>query len=104
MPFNANKKAEHGKLARRTPTGVTVDHSDATVGGSTLTEVNAGAKSGSGAPASGVNAANAPLDRVRVDSGGRALTTNQGVAVADNQNSLKAGLGGDALLSRLLLP
>ena len=43
------------------------------------------------------------LDRVRVDSGGRALTTNQGVPIADNQNSLKAGVRGPALLEDFIL-
>ena len=45
-----------------------------------------------------MNPNNAPLEKVRVDSAGRALTTNQGVAIADNQNSLKAGLRGPTLL------
>ena len=49
------------------------------------------------------NPGNGPLDRVRVDSGGRALTTNQGVPVADNQNSLKAGLRGPSLLEDFIL-
>ena len=40
---------------------------------------------------------------MRVDSGGRALTTNQGVPVADNQNSLKAGLRGPTLLEDFIL-
>jgi catalase len=40
---------------------------------------------------------------VRVDSSGRALTTNQGVAIADNQNSLKAGLRGPTLLEDFIL-
>jgi catalase len=40
---------------------------------------------------------------VRVDSAGRALTTNQGVPVADNQNSLKAGLRGPTLLEDFIL-
>jgi catalase len=43
------------------------------------------------------------LDRVRVDSTGRALTTNQGVSVADNQSSLKAGLRGPTLLEDFIL-
>jgi catalase len=38
-----------------------------------------------------------------VDSGGQRLTTNQGVPVADNQNSLKAGLRGPALLEDFIL-
>ena len=57
----------------------------------------------SGVPPSGVNPASGPLDRVRVDSGGRVLTTNQGVPVADNQNSLKAGFRGPALLEDFIL-
>ena len=40
---------------------------------------------------------------MRVDSGGRVLTTNQGVSVADNQNSLKAGFRGPALLEDFIL-
>jgi catalase len=51
----------------------------------------------------GFNPGSDSLDRVRVDSGGKALTTNQGVAVADNQNSLKAGLRGPALLEDFIL-
>jgi catalase len=58
---------------------------------------------GSGAPPVGFNPANGPLDRVRADSANRVLTTNQGVPVADNQNSLKAGLRGPALLEDFIL-
>ena len=46
---------------------------------------------------------NGPLDRVRVDSTDRALTTNQGVPVADNQNSLITGLRGPSLLEDFIL-
>jgi catalase len=38
-----------------------------------------------------------------VDSSAQALTTNQGVPVADNQNSLKAGLRGPVLLEDFIL-
>jgi catalase len=38
-----------------------------------------------------------------VDSTGQALTTNQGVLVSDNQNSLKAGLRGPTLLEDFVL-
>ncbi len=51
----------------------------------------------------GVNATIEPLDRVRVDSAGQVLTTNQGVAIADNQNSLKMGLRGPVLLEDFIL-
>ena len=50
-----------------------------------------------------MNATIEPLDRVRVDSTNRHLTTNQGVAIADNQNSLKAGVRGPALLEDFIL-
>ncbi len=54
-------------------------------------------------PILGENPNNAPLEKVRVDSAGRALTTNQGVAIANNQNSLKAGLRGPTLLEDFIL-
>ncbi len=38
------------------------------------------------------------LDQFRVDNSGRDLTTNQGVPIADNQNSLRAGERGPTLL------
>ena len=76
--------------------------SDPSATGSTLTESNESEKVGFGSRA-GFNPGNLPLDRVRVDSGGRVLTTNQGVPVADNQNSLKAGLRGPALLEDFIL-
>ncbi len=37
-PHNANKAAEHGDLARNTPTGAAVTPSNASATGSTLTE------------------------------------------------------------------
>ncbi len=39
----------------------------------------------------------------RVNSAGQVLTTNQGVPIADNQNSLKAGLRGPTLLEDFIL-
>jgi catalase len=102
IPFNANKEAEHGALALSPPEGITVEPSDPSATGSTLTESTESDKAGSAARA-GFNPGNLPLDRVRVDSGGRVLTTNQGVPVADNQNSLKAGLRGPALLEDFIL-
>src|SRR5690606_19808876 len=38
----------------------------------------------------GVNHSGGPLERFRADPAGQPLTTNQGVRIADNQNSLKA--------------
>jgi catalase len=103
MPYNANKALEHGKAAYKPPVGQTVEPEDPAVTSSTLTESNASDKAGSGEPQLGINAGNRPLDRVRVDSTGRKLTTNQAVPIADNQNSLKAGLRGPALLEDFIL-
>jgi catalase len=83
--------------------GVAVEPPDPMVTGSTLTETNASPKVGKGNPQVSFNPGNGPLDRVRVDSGGRPLTTNQGVPVGDNQNSLKAGLRGPSLLEDFIL-
>ncbi|RZJ24980.1 MAG: catalase, partial [Haliea sp.] len=103
MPFNPTKAAEHGfanGLAPQQGAGVVPESRLPT--GSTLSEENSSEKVGSMAP-EGVNATIEPLDRVRVDSGGQMLTTNQGVKIADNQNSLKYGVRGPALLEDFIL-
>ncbi len=103
MPTNTNKPLEYQRAAAVRPSeGQHVDPPSRTVTGSTLSEVNATPKSG--APAEpGSNPTNDSLTRVRVDSTGRALTTNQGVAVGDNQSSLKAGLRGPTLMEDFIL-
>jgi len=103
MPFNASKPAEFGAKAKAPVEGQHVAPKSPAVGGSTLSEINESAKAGSGVPPSGVNATIDSLDRVRVDSAGQRLTTNQGVPIADNQNSLKAGLRGPTLLEDFIL-
>ena len=65
--------------------------------------MNGSDKVGSGGPTIGNNKTIGPLDRVRVDSTNQPLTTNQGVPVGDNQNSLKAGLRGPTLLEDFIL-
>ena len=102
-PFNANKPAEYGDDSLVPPTGETATPKDPSVTGSTITEATASEKVGDGTPRIGLNPTNAPLDRVRTDSGGQVLTTNQGVPVADNQHSLKAGTRGPALLEDFIL-
>ena len=103
MPFNANKTAEHGrKSATEPPEGTHVTPPSPLVTGSTLAEVNTSDKAGTRAP-EGFNTTVGSLDRVRADGSDQRLTTNQGVAVADNQNSLKAGLRGPALLKDFIL-
>ena len=100
FPFNAAKPSEFSDSAA---TGASAQPTDPAVSSSTLTERNASPKAGSGAPPQGFNPAAASLNRVRVDSGGRELTTNQGVKVGDNQNSLKSGRRGPALLEDFIL-
>lgn len=103
MPYNINKASEHGDVSTAPEKGQTVEVPDAFVTGSTLTETIASEKAGSGEPSLGHNPGNDPLDRVRVDASDQALTTNQGVPVADNQNSLKIGYRGPALLEDFIL-
>jgi len=104
MPYNPTKPNEYGTLAERGPEeGAHAVPPDPIVGASTVTESNSSAKVGTGVPTPGENPTVAPLDRVRVDSTGRILTTNQGVPVADNQNSLKQGLRGPTLLEDFIL-
>jgi len=101
--FNTAKDSEFGARAQQPVRGQTADAPDPAVTGSTLTEKNSSAKTGSGKPALGVDPNNASLDRARADASGQVLTTNQGVPIADNQNSLKAGLRGPALLEDFIL-
>ena len=101
IPFNAAKPSEFGDGPPKIGQSVEPAHPMAL--SSTLTENNASEKVGKGNPQASFNPASGPLDRVRVDSGGRVLTTNQGVPVADNQNSLKAGLRGPSLLEDFIL-
>ena len=103
MPANTNKALEHGlENALSPPRGLTSEPASRLPTGSTLSEAQQNAKVGSVAH-EGINATIAALDRVRVDSAGHVLTTNQGVAIADNQNSLKAGVRGPALLEDFIL-
>jgi catalase len=104
FPFNPNKAAEYDPdAALAPPEGPSVKLADPIGAASTVTELNGSDKVGSGAPNIGQNPTVGPLDRVRIDSTNRVLTTNQGVPVADNQSSLKAGLRGPTLLEDFIL-
>jgi catalase len=103
LPFNENKAAEHGAASLRPPEGQHVEPSHPSVGASTLSEEVSSAKVGGGKPREGYSPASEPLDRVRTDASGQGLTTNLGVPVADNQNSLKAGLRGPTLMEDFVL-
>jgi catalase len=96
--YNATKGLEYGPAAYAPHRGE-VFHPDTPLAtASTTTEDIASRKVGDGQPDIGDNPLNHPLDRVRVDDSRRELTTNQGVKVADNQNSLKIGLRGPTAL------
>ncbi len=105
MPYNSLKGAEYQvSSGQAAPEGEHGDGlADDEVSASTVTETTESDKLGDGVPSAGHNPLNGPLDRVRVDSQGRALTTNQGVQVADNQNSLKLGLRGPVLMEDFIL-
>ncbi|MES3000199.1 MAG: catalase [Pseudomonadota bacterium] len=103
LPHNPNKAAEHGFAnGMKPPVGASAQPASRLPTGSTTSEENGSQKTGSVA-LEGVNATIEPLDRVRVDSSNQPLTTNQGVRIADNQNSLKYGVRGPALLEDFIL-
>ncbi|MBC7895632.1 MAG: catalase, partial [Cytophagaceae bacterium] len=103
IAHNANKAAEHGKRnAVAPPVGLTAEPASPSTVGSTLSETSTTEKTGT-PPELGSSALGGSLERVRVDASGEPMTTNQGVLVADNQNSLKAGLRGPTLLEDFIL-
>jgi catalase len=104
IPHNAIKASEYDADAAVAPEpGRRVKSRDPLAGASTVTESNGSEKTGSGGPPIGQNPTVGSLDRVRVDSTDRVLTTNQGVPIGDNQNSLKVGLRGPTLLEDFIL-
>ncbi len=103
MPYNSGKALEYGHdNAVMPPDGVTVEPGSSALTASTQTEETETAKTG-GAARLGTNPTVASLDRVRVDASDQPLTTNQGVCISDNQNTLKAGLRGPSLLEDFIL-
>ncbi len=103
VPYNPNKASEYGAASRVPSPGFTSPPESRDVTASTLTEDASSAKVGAGAPALGRSPGTGSLDPRRADASAQRLTTNQGVPVADNQHSLKAGLRGPALLEDFIL-
>jgi catalase len=103
MPFNETKASEYGDAARTPTEGATREPSTPAATGSTSSEIMPSDKVGSGTPPVGENPTVDPLDRVRVDGSDQVMTTNQGVPVADNQNSLKIGLRGPTAMEDFIL-
>ena len=102
MPVNTLKEHEYGEKAKQPTAGTCVVPPYHAATASTLAEENESDKVG-GKAGEGVNAASGELPRVRADSSGQGMTTNQGVPVANNQDSLKVGLRGPALLKDFVL-
>jgi catalase len=102
MPSNTRKSSEYGFDNALMPSrGASEEMPSPTAGAGTLSEKNESTKTGPAAlmPVS----IGGSLSRARVNSADQVLTTNQGVAISDNQNSLKAGLRGPTLLEDFVL-
>ena len=102
MPVAEHKLSDSMAGSAAAAEGTHVTPPSPIVGVSTLSETNGSMKTGIGAVA-GTNATIGTLDRVRADATGQPLTTNQGVRIADNQNSLKSGRRGAVLLEDFIL-
>ncbi len=103
MPFNSNKPLEYQRESSYEPPEGLHSDAPADVTASTLSETNTTAKTGAPATGDGYNGNDGSLPRVRVNAGGQALTTNMGMVVGNNQDSLKAGLRGPTLLEDFIL-
>ena len=102
LRHNPDIALEYGEdNAREQHVGTTLPEPEPELAASTASEANVSDKTGP-APALG-DAMHGSLSAKRVDATGRQLTTNQGVRIADNQHSLKAGLRGPTLLEDFIL-
>jgi catalase len=102
MPANETKAHEYGQAqAVRPVQGNTIEAPSERTGASTLSEKNDTGKPG--APTLAPTSVDGRLERVRVNPADQVLTTNQAVAISDNQNSLRAGLRGPGLLEDFVL-
>ncbi len=102
LAFNENKPGEYGYAHAVAPEqGASTQMPSPRTGASTLSEGNGSSKTGS--PALEPSSVAGDLGAKRVNDAGQMLTTNQGVAIADNQSSLKAGLRGPTLLEDFIL-
>jgi len=102
MPFNAAKSSEYAPAdPTDPPEGAHQDMPSPTTGASTLSEENASPKTGTATLEP--QTLDGSLASKRVNSAGQVLTTNQGVPISSNQDSLKAGLRGPTLLEDFVL-
>jgi catalase len=100
-PFNVAKPTEYGARSTAAVEGPHEPMPSPTTGAGTLSEKNESLKTG---PATlEPQSLEGSLAGKRVNSAGQMLTTNQGVPVGNNQDSLKAGLRGPTLLEDFIL-
>jgi catalase len=101
-PYNSAKPSEYGASSSTpAPEGVHEPMPSRTTGAGTLSEKNESLKTGGAALAP--HSLDGSLENKRVNPEGQVMTTNQGVPVANNQDSLKAGLRGPTLLEDFIL-
>ena len=102
VPFNSAKSSEYRASSTSAPVeGPHQAMPSPTTGAGTLSEKNESRKTG---PATlEPQSLDGSLSSKRVNSEGQVLTTNQGVLVGNNQDSLKAGLRGPTLLEDFIL-
>jgi catalase len=101
IPFNSAKPLEYAPRTSAPPEGPHQLIPSPTTGAGTLSERNESPKTG---PATlEPQSLGGSLEGKRVNSDDQVLTTNQGVPVANNQDSLKAGLRGPTLLEDFVL-
>ena len=101
---NAIKAREFGREhAVSPPSGPHLTPPSELATASTVSEATRSAKTGAMAAQPDARVVAGALDRSRSSAVGQTLTTNQGIAVGDNQNSLKAGLRGPVLLEDFIL-
>ena len=100
MPFNEAKSSEY-RAATVPVEGQHRPMPSATTAAGTLSEVNVSSKTG--AATLEPQSLDGSLASKRVNSTDQVLTTNQGVSIANNQDSLKAGLRGPTLLEDFIL-
>jgi catalase len=102
MPFNSAKASEYAPAdCTAPPEGPHESMPSDTTGAGTLSEHNDSGKVGP--PILQPHSLEGSLAPKRTNSADQRLTTNQGVPVSDNQNSLKAGLRGPSLLEDFVL-
>ena len=97
MPYNDTKPSEYDP-AGAPPAGSVSPQFNDLAAASTPSEMNSNAKTGGAGPVKDGEYQDGSLDKDRAPPPEGPLTTNQGVLIADNQSSLKAGVRGPALL------